>query len=311
VTRPTARVLALLEILEGGGTHTAADLAARLDVDERTVRRYIGHLLDLEIPVEPVHGRYGGYRLSPGFRMPPLMLTDEEALAVVLGLASASPSEPAASATAKVRRVLPKTLAARLEALLATTDFTGSAPGKATPEAAVMLVVADATRRQRPLAISYADRSGRRSERTVFPYGLVAHNGRWYLSGGDSVSGETRTFRLDRVSHARLADGAFTVPDGFRAAEAVLTSLSETPWRHEVEFAVRGEPDAVRAKLPPGLATVSDDAAGWVRVRLRAESLDWLPGLLAGLGLPFVIHRPAELRDLTRAWAERIAGYCE
>ena len=86
MTRPTARVLALLEILQSGGTRTVGDLAARLGVDERTVRRYVVHLADLGIPVQSVRGRYGGYRLAPGYRMPPLMLTDDEALAVLLGL---------------------------------------------------------------------------------------------------------------------------------------------------------------------------------------------------------------------------------
>src|SRR3954454_9423752 len=86
VTRPTARVLALLEILQAGGTRTVADLAGRLGVDERTVRRYVDQLVDLDVPVHSVRGRYGGYRLAPGYRMPPLMLTDEEALAVLLGL---------------------------------------------------------------------------------------------------------------------------------------------------------------------------------------------------------------------------------
>lgn len=86
MVRPTARVLALLEILQGGGTPTVGGLAQRLDVNERTVRRYVQHLLDLDIPVESVRGRYGGYRLAPGYRMPPLMLTSEEALALLLGL---------------------------------------------------------------------------------------------------------------------------------------------------------------------------------------------------------------------------------
>jgi hypothetical protein len=94
MTRPTARVLALLEILQGGGTHTAVDLAGRLGVDERTVRRYADHLLDLDAPVESVRGPYGGYRLAPGFRMPPLMLTDEEALAVLLGPGRGPPGRP-------------------------------------------------------------------------------------------------------------------------------------------------------------------------------------------------------------------------
>src|SRR3954447_10382454 len=131
MTRPAARVLTLLELLQSGGVRTMAELADRLGVDGRTVRRYVYHLTDLGVPVESVRGRYGGYRLAPGFRMPPLMLTDEEALAVPLGLVArqraglASTSREAAdAAAAKVRRVLPTTLAARLDALFATTDFT-------------------------------------------------------------------------------------------------------------------------------------------------------------------------------------------
>ena len=134
MTRPTARVLALLEILQAGGTHTAAELADRLGVDERTLRRYVQHLIELDIPVWPQRGRYGGYRLAPGFRMPPLMLTDDEALAVVLGLiggqrAGLVPTSAAAtaSAVAKVRRVLPEQLGRRLQALLETADFTAPA----------------------------------------------------------------------------------------------------------------------------------------------------------------------------------------
>src|SRR5947207_6460453 len=86
MARPIARVLSLLELLQTGGVRTVAELAGRLGVDERTVRRYAGHLLDLDVPVESVRGRYGGYRLAPGYRMPPLMLSDDEALAVLLGL---------------------------------------------------------------------------------------------------------------------------------------------------------------------------------------------------------------------------------
>src|SRR6478672_11458691 len=104
VTRPTARVLALLEILQSGGTHTVARLADRLDVDERTLRRYAAHLTDLGIPVQSVRGRYGGYRLAPGYRLPPLMFTDDEAVAVMLGLSAARTDPAAGSAAAKVHR---------------------------------------------------------------------------------------------------------------------------------------------------------------------------------------------------------------
>lgn len=303
MTRPTARVLALLEILQGGGTHTAAALADRLGVDERTVRRYADHLIDLEIPVESVRGRYGGYRLAPGFRMPPLMLTDEEALAVLLGLTRLTGAAPEAAA-AKVRRVLPKTLTGRLDALFEATRF--AEPSATTPEAATMLQLAEATRRRRPAVISYVDRAGRRTDRTVHPYGLVARAGRWYLTG--AYQGEMRTFRLDRIVSTRLAEGTFAIPEGFDPAAAVVAGLAETPWRHRVVVRVTGMADEVHRKLPWGLATVEPDGADGVRVRLRAERLDWLPGVLASLDLPFVIEEPAELRDVMRAWLKRLEG---
>ncbi|MBB2947661.1 putative DNA-binding transcriptional regulator YafY [Actinoplanes lutulentus] len=317
MTRPAARVLALLEILQNGGTHTAPALAGRLGVDERTVRRYAEHLLDLEIPVESVRGRYGGYRLAPGFRMPPLMLTDEEALAVLLGLVAARRAglmamsdDATESAAAKVRRVLPKTLAARLDALFATAGFTTAAREAPTAEASVMLLLAEATRQRRPALIDYSDRSGRRSRRTLHPYGLVAHSGRWYVTGPDSASGQMRTFRLDRIGYAEILHGGFTVPDDFDPSGAVLSSLAGAPWRHEVVVAVQGTAEQIR--LPRGLATVEPDAdPEWVVVKLRAERLDWIPALLAGLDLPFTIRQPPELRAVVREWAQQIAAYVE
>jgi predicted DNA-binding transcriptional regulator YafY len=171
VTRPTSRVLTLLELLQSGGTRTVAELADRLGVDERTVRRYIDHLLDLDVPVESVRGRYGGYRLRAGHRMPPLMLDDDEALAVLLGLiagqrsglltASGTASETAA---AKIRRMLPERLTRRLDALLGEVAFTGPAREAAAPDAGVLLALADAIRPpgvlatlDRPFVIEHPD----------------------------------------------------------------------------------------------------------------------------------------------------------
>src|SRR3984957_15448132 len=139
MARPTARVLTLLELLQSGGVRTVAELAGRLDVDERTVRRYVDHLIDLDVPVESVRARYGGCRLASGYRLPPLMLSDDEALAVLLGLvagrraglltAAGTASETAA---AKIRRVLPERLARRLDTVLGSLAFTAP-PGPAPP----------------------------------------------------------------------------------------------------------------------------------------------------------------------------------
>ncbi|WP_328607657.1 YafY family transcriptional regulator [Amycolatopsis sp. NBC_00345] len=315
MTRPTARVLALLEILQSGGTRTVAELAGRLGVDERTVRRYAGHLIDLDVPVRSVRGRYGGYRLAPGFRMPPLMLTDDEALAVLLGLVTAKrdglvPASATAveSATAKVRRVLPEALGRRLDALLATAEFTTPSRAAAGPETDVLLTLAEAARSRRPVALAYTAWGGRRSERTVHPYGIVAHSGRWYVTGADSDSGEVRTFRLDRIGTATVLPGEFEVPTGFDPGERVLSGLAEVPYRHEVSLRVRGTAEDVSARFPAGIATVQalpDDE--WVQVRLRAERLDWIPGVLARLDRPFVIERPDALRDHVHALARRLA----
>jgi predicted DNA-binding transcriptional regulator YafY len=312
VTRPTARVLALLEVLQSGGTRTVADLAARLDVDERTVRRYVDHLRDLDVPVRTVRGRHGGYRLAPGFRMPPLMLTEEEALAVLLGLLAgqrtglvATSAEANDSAAAKLRRVLPEQVGRRLDALLEATDFTARERPAVAPETRVLLLLAEAARDRRPVAITYTDRAGRSGDRVLFPYGIVAHSGRWYVTGADSASGEVRTFRLDRISAPAVRAGTFDVPAGFDAATHVVTGIARAPWAHAVSVRVRGTAEDVRRDLPR-IATVREVDDGWVRVELTADRLDWVPGVLARLGRPFVIERPAELRDLVRALAARL-----
>jgi predicted DNA-binding transcriptional regulator YafY len=307
MTRPTARVLALLEVLQSGGTRTVPDLAARLDVDERTVRRYVDHLRDLDVPVRTVRGRHGGYRLAPGFRMPPLMLTDEEALAVLLGLVTgrvATSAEANGSAAAKLRRVLPEKLGRRLDALLQSTDFTTPERPPAPPETRVLLLLAEAARERQPVAITYTDRTGRTSDRTLFPYGIVAHSGRWYVTGADSASGEVRTFRLDRISAPAVRAGTFDVPDDFDPAEHVVTGIARAPWAHAVSVRVRGTVEEIRDRLPR-IALVSADGE-WARVELTAERLDWVPLLLARLDRPFVIERPDELRDHVRALAERL-----
>ena len=312
-------MLALLEILQAGGTRTVADLAGRLEVDERTVRRYVEHLIDLEIPVRSVRGRYGGYRLAPGYRMPPLMLTDEEALAVLLGLVIAGragqvPASATAmeSATAKVRRVLPEVLGRRLDALLATAEFTTPARTAANLETSVLLVLAEAARNRQPVAVSYTAWGGRHSERTVHPYGIVAHSGRWYVTGADSSSGEVRTFRLDRIEHVEALPGSFEVPDGFDPGARVLTGLAEVPYRHEVSVRVQGTAEQIKTRLPAGTVIVEETGdTEWVRIRLRAERLDWVPSALAWLNLPFVIEYPDTLREHVHALAHRLTTYAD
>ncbi|WP_460068730.1 helix-turn-helix transcriptional regulator [Streptomyces sp. YKOK-I1] len=323
--RPTGRVLTLLELLQSGGTRTVSELADRLGVEGRTVRRYVNQLIDLDVPVESVRGRYGGYRLAPGYRLPPLMLSDDEALAVLLGLAvgrrtglTATERTANETASAKIRRVLPRHIARRLDALLEALAFTDR-PGETDhPDAGLLLTLADAVRHRRPVSIRYTDRDGRRSERTLHAYGIVAHAGRWYVTGQDARIGEDRTFRLDRVADARTLPGSFEAPVGPAPAQRVLSGFATAGYRHEVTLRIHGTVEQIRARLPVGVASLEEyapvageDRAGerWLRVELRAERLDWLPPVLAALDRPFVIERPGELRDLVVALAERLTSH--
>jgi predicted DNA-binding transcriptional regulator YafY len=337
MARPTARVLTLLELLQSGGIRTVAELADRLDVDERTVRRYVDHLIDLDVPVESVRGRYGGYRLASGYRLPPLMLSDDEALAVLLGLvagrqAGLLTTADAASETAaaKIQRVLPERLGRRLDALLGSLAFTaargegrdGTAGETAAPETGVLLALADAVRHRRPVWIRYIAGDGRRSERTLHPYGLVAHSGRWYVTGADPGIGEDRTFRLDRIADVRTRPGSFEPPEGFDPAQHVLSGLATAPYQHEVTLRIQATVEQIRARLPASVAIIEElppaDRADrgaadsgtdpWFRVELRAQRLDWVPPVLASLDRPFLVERPDELRDLIAALADRLAA---
>ncbi len=332
MVRPTARVLALLELLQAGGTLTVADLAQRLAVDERTLRRYVEHLRDLDVPVETVRGRYGGYRLARHYRMPPLMLTDEEALAVVwaLMLSSQSGSGPASllavnSALAKVRRVLPAAPARRIDAVIDTVDFAaaGDEDGETSNgrddrvddgSAQILLLLAEAARDRRPVTFRYTVRQGQAAQRSVQPHGVVAHRGRLYLTGFDVARQALRTFRLDRIDGVRLLEGTFAVPADTNPVQQVIGPLSAAPWRHDVSFRIHADIAHVRARIPETLASVTPVPAsteagdGWLRVFLRAERLEWVAGTLAMLDRPFVIESPQALHETVAALGHRLTA---
>ncbi len=327
MARPTARVLALLELLQAGGTRTVADLADRLGVDERTVRRYVEHLRELDIPVDAVRGRYGGYRLARHYRMPPLMLTDEEALAVVWALlfdrrSQAGPASSLAvdTAMAKVRRVLPVTLARRIDAVLETVDFTGAPAVEGRhddvrqsghQDARTLLDLAEAARDRRLVAFDYQPRAGRSAQRQVQPHGVVAHRGLLYLTGFDVDRQALRTFRLDRMAGLQVRPTTFEVPADLDRIAQVVGPLTAAPWRYEVSVLINADLAYVRTRIPDTLASVapaSDVTEGddWLRVFLRAERLEWVAGTLAMLDRPFVIEQPSELHDVVHELGRRL-----
>lgn len=312
MTRPTARVLAMLELLQSGGQRTVGELADRLGVDERTVRRYTEHLTDLGVPVRSRRGRYGGYRLAPGYKLPPLMLTDDEAVAVVLGLRVAERAGLAttdqaatASALAKVSRVLPGALAHRLESLLSTAQFTTRVPATAPAGADTLLALAEAARAQRSVVLAYADWSGQESRREVEVYGLVFHSGRWYLSGHDHSRDDVRTFRLDRITSVEAGQREYAVPADFDATTQVVSGIAEVRWSHQVSVVLRTTLAEASSRLPRSVGRLSEHPDG-VLLQGRAERLDGMARMLAGVGWDFEVVEPAALRDEVLSLADRL-----
>src|SRR2546421_9939993 len=211
---PTTRVLAILELLQSHYRLSGPELAERLEVNTRTVRRYITMLQDLGIPVEAERGRHGSYRLRPGFKLPPLMFTEDEALSLTLGLlvarrlglSSAVAAVPAVeSAIATIERVLPVALRERVQAVQETLilDFprTGS-----TPRTEIVVTLCSAAQQQRRVFLRYSSWKGEESERAVDLFGLVYRSGYWYAVGYCHLRTDLRVFRLDRIVWAEMRD---------------------------------------------------------------------------------------------------------
>ncbi|MGP4025752.1 helix-turn-helix transcriptional regulator [Actinomadura sp. 3N407] len=308
-SHPTTRVLAMLELLQAHHRIGGAELARRLGVDERTVRRYAARLGDLGVPVAAERGRHGGYRLRPGYKLPPLMLTDDEATAVVLGLLAGRrlgmPGQATESALAKVQRVLPAALRERVQALRDTLGFTLAARDAAAPDTGAVLTLAAAARERRRVRLRYRSWQGEETERDLDPYGLVFHSGRWYVTGHDHRSGEIRTFRVDRVVSAEPGTAGYRIPGDIDPVQHVTRSLARVPYAHEVEVLLETGLAEARRRIPATTATLTEVGGGVVMIT-RAERLDGMARMLAGLGFPFVIRRPAELRDHVRDLARSL-----
>jgi len=277
-------------------------------VSERTIRRYAVALHDLGIPVDGQPGVGGGYRLRAGARLPPLMLSDEEAAAVTLGLVLGEQRGlgAAGDALAKIERVLPDRLMRRVARLRTELTFSGE-PDPAPASSETLLVVAEAVRRRRSLQIGYERSDGSFGEREIDPFGLVARRGRWYVPARDRASGELRTFRADRITSAAIVGPAEPPGEGFDPAAHVVQMLARLPRAWEVEVQVEAPLATLALRVPATLAELTPHEDG-TRLSLQADSLDWVAGLLASLGAEFRVVRPPELRAAVAALAGRLAA---
>ncbi|WP_307367023.1 YafY family protein [Microbacterium sp. W4I4] len=313
----TARALQVLELLQSAQLRTVGELADRLGVDERTIRRDVARLADLGVPVETLRGRYGGYRLALGQRVLPLMFSTEEVIAVFLELAQAqaaasAPGLAAQTALSKITRAMPAADAQRIDVVLAAMTPTSQHGGEA-PDPAVMLTLADAVSRTRSVDMRYRSRSGALSRRSIHPYGLVAHAHRWYLVALDVDTREERAFRADRIRTVRVTSESFTPPPRLDVRSRLLELFVDAPYRWQVVLRVRAREDRIREHLPASVARLVklddgavDGAPPWHRAEINAESLEWIPSVIVALGCEVVIDGPDELRVLVEDAAVRM-----
>jgi predicted DNA-binding transcriptional regulator YafY len=314
------RLLRLLSLLQTRRTWSGAELAARLGVTDRTLRRDVDRLRALDYPVVSGTGTAGGYRLTSGRNLPPLQLDDDEALAVAIALATAAGGgvvgveESALRALTKLQQVLPARLRPRLTALTGTTAAV--APRGAPPvDPDALAVLAACCRDSEILGFDYRDRDGRAMPRRVEPHHLVAHAGRWYLVAFDPERADWRTFRVDRMAELRPARRPFApreLPDP-DPATYLVRSFAAATYRHSARVAVGLSADAVRAgvfaSIPGDVDARGPDAC---TVRLTAESAELVVqyvAAIATLGAPVTVDEAsAEVSRRVRELAAVLVG---
>jgi predicted DNA-binding transcriptional regulator YafY len=310
VAETAARLLRLLGLLQRRPTWSGPELAERLGVGTRTVRRDAERLRDLGYPVETAPGPGGGYRLGVGSDLPPLLLDDDEAMAVavVLGVSAgaAIPGiERAALATlSRVDRLLPPRLRSQLSALRASTVALMSPPHIVPAESLVLL--ARACEAHERAVFAYRSRQGDESERRVEPHRLVATDRRWYLVAHDIDRDDWRTFRVDRMSAVRVTGHVFeprNLPD---PARLVAESIALAPYIYQAKVRVAATPHEVRQRVSANAGVVSPAGRHDSMLELGADNLEWIASRLVGLGLDFEVVEPDELRKYLMAVGERM-----
>jgi predicted DNA-binding transcriptional regulator YafY len=322
----SARLLRLLSLLQSRRDWSSADLADRLGVSARTIRRDVDRLRGLGYPVHATPGVAGGYRLGAGAALPPLLLDDDEAVAVALGLRTATNGtvagieETSVRALAKLEQVLPARLRHRVGALhAATVPLVGASP---IVDPDVLMVVATACRDHERVRFSYAGRSPDRpegsersdgtrepTERRVEPHRLVHTGRRWYLVAWDLDRDDWRTFRVDRIAGLSAAGHRFAPrqpPEG-DVARYTSRGLSTEVYRYQARLTLHVPAEVAAERITPtsGLVEPIDDRT--CTLHIGSRSLDELAVWLAVIGFDFDVHEPPELADHVHGLAKRLA----
>jgi predicted DNA-binding transcriptional regulator YafY len=308
----SARLLRLLSLLQAPRDWTGAELAERLRVSTRTVRNDIERLRGLGYPVRATRGSVGGYRLEAGTAMPPLLLDDEEAVAVALGLRTAAAGtiagieETSLRALAKLEQVLPARLRRRVNALQTYTVPISRGNRGPTVDAEVLTLITAACRDHERLRFDYRSHDGTASLRVVEPYRLVNWGRRWYLVAWDTDRADWRTFRVDRIAPRTPTGPRFPprdLPDD--AADHVMRGVSAAGWRYRVRVIVHAPAETIAERINPAVGTVEALDDGTCILATGSDTLESLAVHVGMLGVDFTVDEPPELRAHVEQLAER------
>ncbi|HMC39014.1 MAG TPA: YafY family protein [Acidimicrobiales bacterium] len=307
------RMLELLGLLQARASWSGAELAERLEVTERTVRRDMDRLRLLGYPVEAVPGRYGGYQLGRGGSLPPLLLNDDEAVAVAIGLRTAVDGsiagleESAVSVLAKLDQLLPARLAVRVRAV---HDNTASLLGPARAqkvEASHLLLLAHACSARERVRFEYTDKGGKGSRRLVEPLQVVRSGARWYLAARDIDRADWRTFRLDRIRTPENVGTRFELTDPPDAVELVTAGFASMPYPFTARIRLPVTLEEA-ARLIPRTVAMFEISEGSTIVELGSSSLERMVAYLAGMRPPCEVIEPPELRRALVAHIAEVAA---
>lgn len=313
---PTARALTLLSLLQTHRHWSGAELAERLGVSARTVRRDVDRLRELGYPVEAAPGVDGGYQLAAGAHLPPLLVDDDEAVALAIGLRAAAGAaidgieETTLRVMAKLEQILPTQVRRRIDALNDNVESLRWTPSAVVPPASLGLL-AQGCRDHEEVRFDYTRRDGESSSRLVQPHQLVSVGHRWYLVAWDVRRSDWRTFRIDRMAEPRLAGVRFDprpLPGG-SAADFVAAGMQEIARSHEATIDVVGPEEDLAATRHWYGAEVVTETEGRRRLVLRSESLEWLAGMISIFAMRHdvvVLEVPDEARSLLAAAALRL-----
>lgn len=318
---PAGRVLSLLERVQERPGVTGPRLAAEIGVSERTIRRYVATLQDLGIPVEPTRGRVGGYRLRPGYRMPPLMLSTDEAVAVTLALAAVrrpaapdgvespvgSDEDATSTALAKLVRVLPRDVATRVaQVLTVVSSPRESSFGRPAPQPGLLAAIAEGVVLRRRCRLRHRSQDGAVTVREVNPYGVAAVQGGWYLHAWCHLRQGRRTFRIDRIDRVDLLATRFSAPENLDVVAAVEQSLALARPEWSVTMLAHAPRDEVESWVPRHLGVLESVDAHTTRLRSSTRNLDYFAWRISDVPFSLTVLAPDELRGAFERHAERM-----